>query len=540
MRSLLAIAMLAAWLLLPAATRAQTPAQAEPPGEPEIGARAAIVVEYPSGRILFERAMHDRLAPASTTKILTAILALEHGNVEDTVTVSPDDLVGESSMGLESGEQQTLHNLLYGMMLPSGNDAAMAVARYLGSQGGAPGSGDPIARFSEMMNARVSQLGLTDSHFVNPHGLDAEGHYSSAYDLASLAWYAFQFPTFNEVIKTRFYDAPGHSLKNTNEMLSRYEGADGVKTGWTDEGGLCLVTSATRNGQRLISVVLNAPHWYTDSGAILDYGFAKLAAQPDAPGMDVLSVAARGTGNWLLADATQTPPIAASQELAQGGGVVAGSVAAPATSNPPPAPVDQDKFVTRATVAIAGTSGGGGSLPLGVMFLAAALAMVVAASGWWVISSRVPRFEPRPLAGLNPFAVRAANAPAQVAPSPRPAPHTLGDAPVVRRREPNLMLTPEQACQAHIRLAIALAEQGRQGSSMAEFLLALRSGCEMKVAEIDATYGLTSNGYLALYRAQAAVGRMDDAYDTLQYGAAAVPGDRMIALTLRQLTNRSA
>src|SRR5438552_9385398 len=140
---------------------------------PEIGARAAIVVEYPSGRVLYSKAMHDRLAPASTTKILTSILTLEHGNIEDDVTISPEDLVGESSMGLQNGEHQTLHNLLYGMLLPSGNDAAMAVARTIGSQAIAFASQqkDPVQRFAEMMNARATQLGLADSHFVNPHGL---------------------------------------------------------------------------------------------------------------------------------------------------------------------------------------------------------------------------------------------------------------------------------------------------------------------------------------------------------------------------------
>src|SRR5438045_4853173 len=123
--------------------------------------------------------MHDHLAPASTTKILTSILALEHGNIEDVITISPDDLVGESTMGLESGERQTVHNLLYGMLLPSGNDAAMTIARYLGSQAAAPDGTDPITRFVGMMNTRAAQLGLADSHFVNPHGLDADGHYSS-------------------------------------------------------------------------------------------------------------------------------------------------------------------------------------------------------------------------------------------------------------------------------------------------------------------------------------------------------------------------
>src|SRR5438067_1776815 len=264
---------------------------------PEIGARAAIVVEYPSGRVLYSKAIHDHLPPASTTKILTAILALEHGNLEDQVTASPGDLVGESTMGLEDGERQTMRNLLFGLLLPSGNDAAMAIARQIGSLESAPNpqQPDPVRRFADMMNARASQLGLADSHFVNPHGLDTEGHYSSAYDLASLTWYALHFPMFNEVVKSSLYEAPGHSVRNTNEMLSRYPGADGIKTGWTDAAGLCLVASATRAGHRVSSVVLSAPHWYKDSTTLLDYCFARPPAMRQDASAQVLPVASRRT-----------------------------------------------------------------------------------------------------------------------------------------------------------------------------------------------------------------------------------------------------
>ena len=237
----------------------------------------------------------------------------------------------KSTMGLVSGEQQTLHNLLYGMLLPSGNDAAMTIARYLGSHVGATGpvQGDPVARFADMMNMRASQLGLTDSHFVNPHGLDTQGHYSSAYDIASLAWYALHIPTFNEIVRTAQYDAPGHPLLNTNEMLTRYPGADGVKTGWTDGCGLCLVTSATRDGHRLISVVLNAPRWYSDSTALLDYGFAELAASPSDPNAELLSISRRDTVAWLLANPASALPVADTQPapgLAQGGGAPQGAL----------------------------------------------------------------------------------------------------------------------------------------------------------------------------------------------------------------------
>lgn len=538
----IAFLLLVGSLIAPAVSWAQTPPGQQQLTELEIDARAAIVVEYPTGRILYSKAMHDRLASASITKILTSILALEHGNLEDVVTVSPDDLVGESTMGLVNGEQLTLHNLLYGMLLPSGNDAAMATARYLGLQAAAPDGKDPIARFVEMMNTRAAQLGLADSHFINPHGLDADGHYSSAYDLASLTWYAFQFPVFNEVIKEPFYEAAGHPLKNTNEMLTRYSGADGVKTGWTDAGGLCLVTSATRDGRRLISVVLNAPHWYSDSGAILDYGFAKLAAEPKSDSADTLSVARRGTGAWLLANATSTPPIPTPQAMAQGGGAAPARIVGRPAGSSASAQSSAESLAARAPLSISGSSVGllsaKISLPLLVFFAIAAFA------GWWVLSARMPGLKPRALAAMSPFRARAQPAPANnpshnpVQAPQRPVARTLGESPVLRRREPNLMLTAADACQNHIEQAAALAGEGRQGSSMAEFLLALRSGCALRVGEVDAAYNLSPIGFLALYRAQAAAGMFDDAKETLQYAIAAVPGDRILALTLRQLDKR--
>lgn len=264
---------------------------------PEVSAKAAIVVEYPSGRILFQKNAHARLAMASTTKIMTAILALENGKLGDKITFSAGDATWGTSMGLKVGEQQTLQNLLYGLMLPSGNDAATAIARYIGSRpqlqarGSPVRSGNPVQSFVALMNLRARQLGLKDTHFINPHGLDAAGHYSSAYDLASMTWQALHIQTFNDVIKQPDYVVPGHALHNLNKMLALYWGADGGKTGLTDAAGLCLMTTATRNGHRLISVVLNAPRWTDDSTALLNYGFATLpAAAAKAKGVEVLSI----------------------------------------------------------------------------------------------------------------------------------------------------------------------------------------------------------------------------------------------------------
>jgi serine-type D-Ala-D-Ala carboxypeptidase (penicillin-binding protein 5/6) len=262
------------------ASVAAAPPAAVVPAAPEIGARAAIVVEHPSGRIVYQKDARTRMAMASTTKIMTAILALEYGKLDEQVLVSSTDLVRGTSMGLRAGETLPLRNLLYGMLLNSGNDAANTVARYVGGQDSGNTGKAARASFIAMMNARAQQLGLKDSHFVNPHGLDNPNHYTTAYDLASMTWYAMRFDTFNQIVRQPTYTASGHPLKNLNKMLERYIGAEGVKTGYTGKAGLCLVTSATRNGKRLITVVLNDPKLYDDSSVLLDYGFAVLATNP--------------------------------------------------------------------------------------------------------------------------------------------------------------------------------------------------------------------------------------------------------------------
>jgi len=254
---------------------AQAARQDQPP---QVSARAGIVIDYPSGRILYGKAIHDKMAPASTTKILTALLALQFGNLNDVVIILPRDLVPGTSMGLVAGEKQTLHNLLYGLLLPSGNDAAMAIARYVGSMPNLPVRSsiqDPVARFVALMNWKVASLKLVDSHFMNPHGLDTPGHYTSAYDLVCFMYLAMKNPVFVDIIRQQTYTVPGHTLKNLNRMLTLYPGTIGGKTGYTGKAGLCLVNAATRDGRTLISVVLDAPKWTDDTTALLDYVFAK-------------------------------------------------------------------------------------------------------------------------------------------------------------------------------------------------------------------------------------------------------------------------
>lgn len=277
-----------------------------------LSARAAIVIDYPAGHVLFDKSANTTLAPASTTKIVTALLALELGKPDDVITIQPRDLVPGTSMGLQAGEKQTLRNLLYGMLLPSGNDAAMAIARYIGSRPNLPVKStakDPVTRFVDLMNARAAQLHLTGSHFANPHGLDAPNHYMSAYDLACFTYLAMKYPLFNDIVRQETYQVPGHSLRNLNKMLAQYPGADGGKTGFTDNAGLCLVTTATRDGQRLISVVLNAPKWIADSTALLDYGFARLGVVQTKKGAFTVSGAPAWADLSVAAPAsTPAPP----------------------------------------------------------------------------------------------------------------------------------------------------------------------------------------------------------------------------------------
>ena len=235
-----------------------------------VNAKAFVLMDPISGRFLLEKNSEEKRAMASTTKIMTAIIALEKGGLKSQIKVSPKAAsIGGSSFYLKSGEALSLESMLYGLLLPSGNDAAVAIAEHIGGS---------TAAFAELMNRKAEEIGAFSTNFTNPHGLDDENHYSTAYDLAKIARYALKIPEFNEIVRKREYYFNGRVLKNTNEMLDLYEGADGVKTGYTGLAGRCLITSATREGMRLISVVLfcDTKNLRTTSSIkILDYSFAE-------------------------------------------------------------------------------------------------------------------------------------------------------------------------------------------------------------------------------------------------------------------------
>jgi D-alanyl-D-alanine carboxypeptidase len=245
-------------------------AQGTIPG-PSTHAQSAALIDVTSGRLLYSKDGDKELRIASLTKIMTAIVAIEHSKLDDKVKVTSSAFAKEgSSIYLKLGEEMTLENMLYGLMLRSGNDAASAIAEHVG------GSEEG---FVLLMNKKAEQIGLTHSHFMNPHGLDADGHYSTANDLARLTAYALKNPVFKRIVATENKSAPNpnesweYSWQNKNKMLRLYEGADGVKTGYTKKAFRCLVSSATRNGQQLAAVTLNDGDDWNDHAHMLDFGF---------------------------------------------------------------------------------------------------------------------------------------------------------------------------------------------------------------------------------------------------------------------------
>jgi D-alanyl-D-alanine carboxypeptidase/D-alanyl-D-alanine carboxypeptidase (penicillin-binding protein 5/6) len=239
---------------------------------PTVSAKSAVLIDRESGRILFSQNENEKLPIASTTKIMTTLLLLESGNLDEEFTVDPVAIQTEgSSMGLTEGDIVSKRDLAYGMMLPSGNDAANATAYLLG--GDLPG-------FAKMMNDKAALLGLSSTHFVTPSGLHAPNHYSTAYDMAMLTRAAMEDDDFCDIAATQSikidYGNPPYDrwVSNSNKLLALYDYCTGTKTGFTDEAGRCLVSSAEKNGVKLIAVTLNAPDDWNDHIKMFDYGFS--------------------------------------------------------------------------------------------------------------------------------------------------------------------------------------------------------------------------------------------------------------------------
>ncbi len=227
---------------------------------------SAILVDAQSGRVLYEKNADEKRMIASITKLMTALVAAESTpDFLDLVTIRPEwtDIEG-TSIYLKAGEQLSLETLLYGMLLESGNDAALAVAGYCAGN---------VETFVDWMNQRAASLGMTNTHFANPNGLNAEGHYSTAADMARLATACMENELIGRIVSTKSISFGVRTFTNHNKLLWQYEGCVGMKTGYTQMAGRTLVSCAQRNGQRLIAVTLSDPDDWQDHAALLDYGF---------------------------------------------------------------------------------------------------------------------------------------------------------------------------------------------------------------------------------------------------------------------------
>ena len=238
----------------------------------KLNSRIGLIFDRNSKRILYEKNGLKQVPMASTTKIMTAIVVLENSELNDVVTISKKAAgTGGSRLGLRTNDKITVHDLLYGLMLKSGNDAAVALAEHVG--GG-------IEEFADMMNKKAKELGLINSHFITPHGLDKEKHYTTAYELACMADYALKIPKFKEIVSSKNYNitinARSNLIGNTNELLGNLNGVYGVKTGFTNEAGRCLVTACKREDLDIITVVLGADtkkYRTSDSIKLIEYAY---------------------------------------------------------------------------------------------------------------------------------------------------------------------------------------------------------------------------------------------------------------------------
>ena len=254
----------------------------------EVSARAGILMELETGRVLWEKNADERLPLASTTKVMTCLLALENAALSETVTASKNASgVPGTSIYLSEGETLTMEEILYGLMLRSGNDAAVAVAEHVAGS---------VSEFSKMMNARAEEIGA-DAYFTTPNGLDEGGNGASARALALISREAMRIPAFREIVSTTKKTIPwkdrqyARALTNKNRLLTTYEGALGIKTGFTSRAGRCLAFAAERDGMTVVGAVLRAPNWFADAAEIMDSAFSSFHVETLAEAGKVVATA---------------------------------------------------------------------------------------------------------------------------------------------------------------------------------------------------------------------------------------------------------
>ena len=244
--------------------------------EPVVSADCTVLIDADTAEVLYAKNPHKRRSMASTTKIMTTLIALESGKAESVVRITDGVNIEGTAVGLKKGDRITLRDLCYGMLLESGNDAAVSAAIFLaGSE----------SEFSSLMNKKAAEIGMKNTNFVTASGLDDENHYSTAYDMALLGAYAIRNEEFQEICSAKKYDAeyiyPKKSVRffNHNKLLTTCEGVIGIKTGFTKKSGRCLVSACERNGKKLVAVSLAAPDDWNDHKSLYEYGFSLYNAQ---------------------------------------------------------------------------------------------------------------------------------------------------------------------------------------------------------------------------------------------------------------------
>lgn len=287
------------------------------PQAPAVSAQSAVVMDLTSGRILYEKKKDVKVYPASTTKIMTALLGIEYGQLDRNITVGGEAIgVEGSSIYLKAGETMSLEDLLYGAMLRSGNDAATAIAMAIGEEmedsagtaavkkTAAGTAAEPVSssveRFVALMNQRAQQIGAVNTHFANPTGLHDENHYTTAYDMALIGRTAMLNPAFSVIAGAENWTAQRQEDRdpyfyNKNKVVHQYDGGTGVKIGYTKATGRTLVASSERDGRKLICVVMNAPDWFNDAYRLMDYAYETFeSAEIAAKGQRLSQVAVEG------------------------------------------------------------------------------------------------------------------------------------------------------------------------------------------------------------------------------------------------------
>lgn len=283
---------------------------------PNVTAKAAIVMDTTTGKVLYSKNAEERRFPASTTKMMSLIVALEHGNLDDIVTASANAATTDgSTLWLTQGENLKMIDLLYGIMLISGNDATVAVAEHISGS---------VENYAKLMTEKAHAIGAKDTNFTNSSGLPDPNHFTTAHDLGRIAAYGYKNPLFTQIVSTQHKIIPwagkgyDRDLYNENKMLWSYEGGNGVKTGYTDAAGRCLVSGAKRNNIQLVAVVLDSETMWDDSKALLDFAFAQLKPETVFEQGDILKTMRVKNGKSevvkLLADTSLIVPISAKDK----------------------------------------------------------------------------------------------------------------------------------------------------------------------------------------------------------------------------------